>query len=65
MKRGVWEVWFYAPGGRKLVDRFHRRNEAESHKAKLGRLIGKPTLLTVCFDPNSVLTPNEVEPPNC
>ncbi len=51
MNRGVWEVWFYAPtGGRKLVDRFQRRNEAEHHKATLGRLTGKPSLLTVCFD---------------
>ncbi len=53
MNKGVWEIWFYAPsGGRKLVDRFSRRNEAESHRAKLGRLIGKSTLLTVCFNPD-------------
>jgi len=59
MNKGVWQVWFYPPkGSRKLVDRFHRRNEAECHKATLGRLIGQPSLLTVCFDPN------EIEPPN-
>jgi hypothetical protein len=52
MHTGAWEVWLYAPsGGRKLVDRFNRRNEAEHHKARLGRLIGNPALLTVCFDP--------------
>jgi hypothetical protein len=59
MKHTPWEVWFYAPsGGRKLIDRFNTRNEAESHRAILGRLIGKPSLLTVCFDPV------EAEPPN-
>lgn len=52
MNTGAWEVGFYAPSGsRRLVDRFTHRNEAECHKAKLGRLIGKPALLTVCFDP--------------
>jgi hypothetical protein len=59
MHRGAWEVWFYSPsGGRKLVDRFNHRNEAEWHKVKLGRLIGKPDLLTVCFDPDKLEPPN-------
>jgi hypothetical protein len=59
MNRGAWEVWFYLPSGnRKLIDRFHRRNEAECYKAKLGRLIGKPSLVTICFDPNEEAPPN-------
>ena len=59
MKHTPWEVWFYAPSvDRKLIDRFNTRNEAESHRATLGRLIGNPLLLTVCFDPV------EAEPPN-
>ncbi len=53
MNRGVWEIWFYAPSsGRKLVDRFNRRNEAECHRAKLVRLTGQPRLLTICFNPD-------------
>lgn len=52
MNRGVWEVWFYPPrGGRKLMDRFKTRSEAECHRTRLGRLIGQPSQLTVCFDP--------------
>lgn len=59
MQKAAWEVWFYPPsGGRKLVDRFNTRNEAESHRASLGRLIGKPSLLTVCFDPVEADLPN-------
>lgn len=52
MQKAAWEVWFYPPsGGRKLIDRFNTRSEAECHRARLGRLIGNPALLTVCFDP--------------
>lgn len=62
MHKAAWEVWFYAPsGGRRLVDRFNTRNEAECHRAALGRLIGNPALLTVCFDPieaESLTLPN-------
>jgi hypothetical protein len=54
-----WEVWFYGPsGGRTCIDRFNTRSEAESHRARLGRLIGKPSLLTVCFDPAEANPPN-------
>jgi hypothetical protein len=52
MTERPWEVWFYAPtGGRKLVDRFNTRGEAEQHRSTLGRLIGQPSSLTICYAP--------------
>lgn len=47
----MWEVWFYAPsGGRRFIDRFHTRSEAEHYKQRLAKLIGKVADLTVCFN---------------
>lgn len=52
MSDGPWQVWFYAPSGeRRLIDRFNTRSEAEHHRARLGRLLGNPALLVVCFEP--------------
>jgi hypothetical protein len=48
----MWSVWFYTPdGGRKFLDRFNTRGEAEACRQKLGRLIGSPKDVVVCFDP--------------
>ena len=47
----MWSVWFYAPSGeRKFFDRFNIRSEAEACRQKLGRLIGSPKDVIVCFD---------------
>jgi hypothetical protein len=49
----MWSVWFYTPsGGRKFIDRFNTRNKAEAYRRRLGRLIGAPQDVIVCFDPN-------------
>ena len=43
---------FYAPSGeRKFIDRFNTRGEAEAHRQKLGRLLGSPKDVVVCFEP--------------
>ena len=48
----MWSVWFYTPsGGRKFIDRFNTRNEAEACRQRLGKLIGAPKDVIVCFDP--------------
>jgi hypothetical protein len=46
----MWTVWFYTVEGRKLIDRFHSRNEAEHYGQKLGRLTGLSKAVVVCFD---------------
>ncbi|MBW4658093.1 MAG: hypothetical protein KME15_05425 [Drouetiella hepatica Uher 2000/2452] len=56
----MWSVWFYTPNGeRKFVDRFNTvrlsahveaRNEAEAYRQRLGKLIGSPKNVVVCFE---------------
>ena len=47
----MWSVWFYAPSGeRKFFDRFNTRSEAKACCQKLGRLIGSPKDVVICFD---------------
>jgi hypothetical protein len=62
---GPWQVWFYAPSGeRRLIDRFNTRSEAEQHRARLGRLLGNPALLVVCFElPDGETTDDFSSPP--
>ena len=48
----MWSVWFYTPsGGRRFIDRFNTRNEAEACRQSLGKLLGRPKDVIVCFDP--------------
>ena len=48
----MWSVWFYTPsGGRKFIDRFNTRNEAEHYRQRLGKLIGSLKDVVVCFEP--------------
>ncbi|HEY9631020.1 MAG TPA: hypothetical protein V6C84_27330 [Coleofasciculaceae cyanobacterium] len=45
----MWTVWFYTPSnGRKFIDRFNTRGEAESYGGKLRRLVNLP--IVVCFE---------------
>jgi hypothetical protein len=47
----MWEVWLYIGDQRKLIHRFHSRNEAEHCGRSYQRLIGTAAQLTVCFAP--------------